>query len=85
MILDLPPQTEQIIANIAYQQGQSLEQFIIMSAYEKALQLAYTPIDIWKPSDNDLVKMNELLSNPQPPTLAMKELLKSTDGIKDLT
>lgn len=43
MILDLPPQTARIINTIARQQGQTLENFMIMSAYEKALQLAYAP------------------------------------------
>lgn len=43
MILEFPLQTEQIIASIAHQQGQSVENFIIMSAYEKALSLSYTP------------------------------------------
>lgn len=43
MILDIPPQTEQIITSIAHQQGQSVENFIIMSAYEKALSLTYMP------------------------------------------
>lgn len=39
MILDLPPQTEQIISHIATKQGQSVHDFILLSAYEKALQL----------------------------------------------
>ncbi|WP_019519340.1 hypothetical protein [Faucicola boevrei] len=41
MLLDIPPQTIQIIQAVANQQGQSLENYIIISAYEKALgQLA---------------------------------------------
>lgn len=43
MILDLPPQTEQIISHIATKQGQSIHDFILLSAYEKALQLSYMP------------------------------------------
>lgn len=43
MIIDLPPQAESIISHIANKQGQTIENFLIMSAYEKALQLAYTP------------------------------------------
>ncbi len=43
MLIDLPPQAESIISHIAHKQGQTIENFLIMSAYEKALQLAYTP------------------------------------------
>lgn len=38
MLLDIPPQTIQIIQAVANQQGQSVENYIIISAYEKALQ-----------------------------------------------
>lgn len=43
MILNISPQTESIISHIASQQGVTIEQFFINSAYEKALQLAYMP------------------------------------------
>ncbi|OPH35369.1 Uncharacterised protein [Moraxella lacunata] len=38
MIIELPPQTEQIIAQVAKEKGQSVHDFIVMSAYEKAVQ-----------------------------------------------
>lgn len=38
MFIDLPPQTQAIIAQVARQNNQSLHDFIVMSAYEKALQ-----------------------------------------------
>lgn len=38
--LDLPPQTVQMIEQIAQQKGQSLQDFIMMGVYEKALQVA---------------------------------------------
>ncbi|ULJ60414.1 hypothetical protein [Wielerella bovis] len=41
--LDLPPQTVQMIEQIAQQKGQSLQDFIMMSVYEKALQVAVQP------------------------------------------
>lgn len=37
MYLDIAPQTKHIIEKIAHQQGRSVEDFIIISAYEKAL------------------------------------------------
>lgn len=43
MFIDLPPQTEQIIAQVAKQNGQSLHDFIVISAYEKALQNMANP------------------------------------------
>ncbi|WP_066802561.1 type II toxin -antitoxin system TacA 1-like antitoxin [Moraxella oblonga] len=43
MFIDLPPQTEQIIAQVAKQNGQSLQDFIVISAYEKALQSMANP------------------------------------------
>ena len=41
--LDFPPQTVQMIEQIAQQKGQSLQDFIMMSVYEKALQVAVQP------------------------------------------
>lgn len=37
MYLDIAPQMKHIIEKIAHQQGRSVEDFIIISAYEKAL------------------------------------------------
>lgn len=66
MMIDLPPQIEQIINTIAVRQGQSMQDFIILSAYEKALQLTHVdekpvlvtdyftqskPLDIFKDID----------------------------------
>ncbi|UNU72895.1 hypothetical protein LU293_07310 [Moraxella nasovis] len=45
MILDSPPQIAQIFAHIAHHQSVSVEQFVLNSAYEKALQFTYTPND----------------------------------------
>lgn len=38
IVLDLPPKTVQVIEQVAYRNGQSVQDFIVMSAYEKALQ-----------------------------------------------
>lgn len=38
IILDLPPQTVQVIEQVAHKNGQSIQDFITLSAYEKALQ-----------------------------------------------
>lgn len=38
IVLDLPPQTLYIIEQVAQKNGQSLQDFITISAYEKALQ-----------------------------------------------
>lgn len=36
-MIDLPPQTAHLIAQVAKQNGQSIQDFVIISAYEKAL------------------------------------------------
>lgn len=38
IVLDLPPQTLQVIEQVAQKNGQSIQDFITISAYEKALQ-----------------------------------------------
>lgn len=38
IVLDLPPQMLQIIEQVAHKNGQSIQDFITISAYEKALQ-----------------------------------------------
>lgn len=43
--LDLPPQTQQVIEQIAQKNGQSIQDFITISAYEKALQALVEPKD----------------------------------------
>ncbi|OOS25635.1 hypothetical protein [Moraxella pluranimalium] len=43
IVLDLPPQTLQIIEQVAQKNGQSIQDFITISAYEKALQSFATP------------------------------------------
>lgn len=43
--LDLPPQTQQVIEQIAQKNGQSIQDFITISAYEKALQALVKPKD----------------------------------------
>ncbi len=43
MILDFPPKIERVISDVAISQGLSLEQFVIMGAYEKALQIQAMP------------------------------------------
>lgn len=43
IILDLPPHTIQVIEQIAQKQGQSIQDFITISAYEKALQSFVEP------------------------------------------
>ncbi len=85
MILDLPPQTAHIISTIAEQQGQTLENFMIISAYEKALQLAYAPQQaiVLQLSQTDKENINKALE--QSPNKAMLDLLKLTDNITDLT
>lgn len=45
IILDLPPQTMQIIEQVALKKGQSVQDFITISAYEKALQSFVEPKD----------------------------------------
>lgn len=47
--LELPPQTIQVIEQVAHQNGQSVQDFIIISAYEKALQ------SFAKPKDDELL------------------------------
>lgn len=42
-VLELPPQTLQIIEQVAHKNGQSIQDFITISAYEKALQSFATP------------------------------------------
>lgn len=51
IVLELPPQTLQIIEQVAHKNGQSIQDFITISAYEKALQSFATP------------KQGELLTN----------------------
>lgn len=43
IVLELPPQTLQIIEQVAHKNGQSIQDFITISAYEKALQSFATP------------------------------------------
>ena len=43
IVLELPPQTLQIIEPVAHKNGQSIQDFITISAYEKALQSFATP------------------------------------------
>ncbi|USZ14397.1 hypothetical protein NGM44_08470 [Moraxella sp. FZFQ2102] len=45
IVLDLPPQTMQIIEQVAQKNGQSVHDFITISAYEKALQSFAEPKD----------------------------------------
>lgn len=43
IVLELPPQTLHIIEQVAHKNGQSIQDFITISAYEKALQSFATP------------------------------------------
>lgn len=43
MIIDLPPQTAQMVHSIATQQGQSVEQFILSIVDEKLSQIDKAP------------------------------------------
>ena len=58
MILDIPPQTIELISSVALKQGQSVESFILMSAYEKALQLSQ--------SSNQSQLVTEFFTNTKP-------------------
>lgn len=58
MILDIPPQTIELISSVALKQGQSVESFILMSAYEKALQFSQ--------SNNQSQLVTEFFANTKP-------------------
>lgn len=85
MLIDIPNDTAQIIVQIANHRGQSVQDFILMSAYEKALSLAYMDNSIWYINHKDSQTINELLDNPSPMNAKMHELLALTDNIQDLT
>lgn len=85
MLIDIPNDMAQIIMQIANHRGQSVQDFILMSAYEKALSLAYADESIWYISHKDGQIINELLDNPSPMNAKMQELLALTDDIQDLT
>lgn len=72
MILDLPPATAQVIQHGANIQGISIEQFLMNSAYEKALEL--TP-NVWHISDDEAELLNRLASDDTPPNDKLKALL----------
>lgn len=76
MILNIPPQTEHIIHQIAQQQGMSIEQFMIHSAYEKALHLAYqhNPIKSENTSISNFIKNKKLESFQGDPVAIQKAL-----------
>lgn len=56
--LDLPPQTQQVIEQIAQKNGQSIQDFITISAYEKALQALVEPTE---PTEQIIQKKGETL------------------------
>ncbi|WP_066802404.1 hypothetical protein [Moraxella oblonga] len=49
IVLDLPQETIQVIEQVAQKNGQSIQDFITISAYEKALQ------SFAKPKDDELL------------------------------
>ncbi|UXZ05309.1 hypothetical protein [Moraxella nasicaprae] len=46
IVLDLPQETIQVIEQVAQKNGQSIQDFITISAYEKALQSFAKPKDV---------------------------------------
>ncbi|WLF84901.1 DUF1778 domain-containing protein [Moraxella sp. ZY210820] len=83
MYLDIAPQTRHIIEKIAHQQGRSVEDFIIMSAYEKALY-SLTKDE----SDNldfDLEQMKEMMQGLETPEERAKNTTEMPEwAFKDL-
>lgn len=88
MIIDLPPQTAQMVHSIATQQGQSVEQFILSIVDEKLSQIDKVPEDLELLAEQhglnsdgvtivlteqDTKIIQEMLDNPQTP--ALKEIL----------
>lgn len=45
IVLDVAPQTIQVIEQVAQKNGQSVQDFILMSAYEKALQSFHSSLN----------------------------------------
>lgn len=72
MIIDLPPKTAQIIQHGADIQGVSIEQFIINSAYSKAIEIMPST---WHISDNEAELLNRLADDSTPANNALKDLL----------
>lgn len=72
MIIDLPPKTAQIIQHGADIQGVSIEQFIINSAYSKAIEIM---LSTWHISDNEAELLNRLADDSTPANNALKDLL----------
>lgn len=52
--------------------------------YQKSIELLNNS-QKWQLNEADAQMIKDLLENPPPATPAMQELLKLTDGIKDLT
>ncbi len=75
MIIDLPPKTAQIIQHGADIQGVSIEQFIINSAYSKAIEIMPST---WHISDNEAELLNRLADDSTPANNALKDLLALT-------
>lgn len=61
IVLDLPPQTAQVIEQVAQQNGQSVHDFILISAYEKALQ----SFNHTKPKNDDMALLDLIKSLPK--------------------
>ncbi len=77
MIIDLPPKTAQIIQHGADIQGVSIEQFIINSAYSKAIEIMPST---WHISDNEAELLNRLADDSTPANNALKDLLALTSN-----
>lgn len=89
IVLDLPPQTQNAIQSIADKQGLSIEQFILMGAYEKALNFTQSDNEqdtpIWYASNNDKALIQAMLDNPPTPNDKLKELMKLSLTVQDNT
>lgn len=72
MIIDLPPKTAQIIQHGADIQGVSIEQFIINSAYSRAIEIVPST---WHISDKEAELLNRLTDDGTPPNDALQDLL----------
>lgn len=71
IVLDLPPQTIQIIEQVAQKNGQSVQDFITMSAYEKALQSMHSSNDV---SVLDFIQGKSLKSFKGNPVAIQREM-----------
>lgn len=79
MIIDLPPQTAQMVHSIATQQGQSVEQFILSIVDEKLSQIDKTHEEL------ELLAEQHGLNSDGLPSISDSELQAIYDDLDDDT